>query len=90
MAENQSYYVCNWKRDRLILGAIYSIISRFQYISLKTRFCYANDICIKAGLFREKAGLLDNNAGVMENTLGVLEIAFTHVDKSFNVCSKKS
>ena len=81
----------------MILGAIYSIISRFQYISLKTRFCYANDICIKAGLFREKAGLLDNNAGVMENTLGVLkinlgvlEIAFTHVDKSFNVCSKKS
>ena len=71
----------------MILGAIYSIISRFQYISLKTRFCYANDICIKAGLFREKAGLLDNNAGVMENTLGVMKIthrvlgnAFTRVD----------
>ena len=88
----------------MILGAIYSIISRFQYISLKTRFCYANDICIKAGLFRDKARLLDNNAGVMENTLGVLKIihgvleitfgvlenAFTCVDNSMNVRSKKS
>ena len=71
----------------MILGAIYSIISRFQYISLKTRFCYANDICIKAGLFRDKAWLLNNNAGVMENTLGVMKIthrvlgnAFTRVD----------
>ena len=46
----------------------------FNLIRLKTRFCYANDICIKAGLFRDKAGLLENNAGVMENTLGVLKI----------------
>ena len=67
----------------------------FNLIRLKTRFCYANDICIKAGLFHDKAGLLDNNAGVMENTLGVLKIihgvleitlgvlenAFTCVDK---------
>ena len=81
----------------LILGAICSIMSRFQYIRLKTRFCYANDICIKAGLFRDKAGLLDNNAGVMENTLGLLKItfgvlgnAYTCVDNCVNVCSKKS
>ena len=52
---------------------------------------------IYAGLFRDKAGLLDNNAGVMENTLGVLKItfgvlgnAFTRVDNSLNVRSKKS
>ena len=85
-------------RDRfLIFDAIYSKISRFQYIRLKTRFCYANDICIKAGLFRDKAWLLNNNAGVMENTLGVLKItfgvlgnAFTRVDRSLNACSKKS
>ena len=69
----------------------------FNLIRLKTRFCYANDICINAGLFQDKAELLDHNAGVMENTLGVLKItfgvlgnAFTRVDDSLNACSKKS
>ena len=80
----------------MILGAIYSIIS-FSIYKVEDEICYANDICIKAGLFRDKARLLDNNAVVMENTLGVLKItlgllekAFTRVDKSLNVRSKKS
>ena len=55
----------------------------FNLIRLKTRFCYANDICIKAGLFRDKAGLLENNAGVMENTLGVLKITLGLLEKAF-------